>query len=381
MSQIPFLSDINLNGNDILNVLKIIFRQLSAAPPNPTQGTMYFDGGKLKIFDGTSWNDFITLSANNHVLAFDASHDGLKAVVSLRSSNNNLQLVGDNGYVISSIPFSSITTDIPDFTLSYTSSNHHINLLADGEIISYIDASSFILDGMLDNVVVANITSDLQNTALIRVNPLVANATISNICVRKTTSDAGGRKAWALIDDQTMIYYTASATPAAGDTVYSASSGNTSIGTIAEYKADGVSEGLYLVMVFNTDAGKVDIWVKIPITAYTAGNGINITNGSISLYEDAYWKTETLTAGVESVINILASTHLKGSEPIVTVFDNTYNKVEALIRIYSQDVSSGGSVEHHKGDIQVVAKSYAEAVLHIRVQGFYSSQTHQTVIS
>lgn len=381
MAQIPFLSDINLQGNDIQQVLKIIFNQLTTAPATPTVGTMYLDNnGKLKIYDGTSWYDFIKISSNDHVLDFDSSHDGLKAVIRLEASDNNLKLIGKNDHTISTIPFSSITTDIPTFTLSYTSQNNHINLLANNEIISYIDASSFILDGMLDKVVTANITSELENTALIRVNPLVDSSTMSNICVRKTSSDAGGRKAWVLIENSSVIYYTASATPDVDDTVYSASTGTTSIGTVAEYKSSGVDEGVYLVMVFNTDAGKVDIWVKLPITAYSAGNGISISSGTISLHDDAYWMTVTLTSNSEITTTILATQHGKGTEPIVTIFDNSYRKIEADTIIYSEDISDGsGGYKQRAGDVKIATKTYSDFIIHIRIQGFYSSQQHAAV--
>lgn len=382
----PFLSDVDMKNNTLANVLKIIFNSLLAAPENPDDGSMYFDvTGKLKIWSSEteSWNDFLELSPANSILHYNEDHSGLMAELVLEKNQQGTYYQLKDG-------FDNLVSQaaITQYRMAYDSINQRINLYADDVIVSYIDTSDLVIEGMLENVLMVVIDNDTQNTPIIRVTGDSLSRT-NPFYYRNNTYDiiqeGNGRNqeeeneeelqeeeaeepvdlyAWQQMNSggATVIVYTESPIPDSGDDVFNDQS--TQIGTVADYQS-GKARGTYLVMIFNTDSGKLDIWVKIPIPdPYTDGNGIHISNTAINIYQNAYWKVITLQAGVTNTTSIPASEHLMGSEPIVECFDNAMKVCEPEVII--------SRTSPNAGNITIVCRSHTADTIYVRINGLYS---------
>lgn len=392
----PFLSDVDMRNNALANVLKIIFNSLHVAPEDPVDGTMYFDAtGKLKVWDSKaqSWNDFLQLSPANSILHYNEDHSGLLAelVLEKNSLGTLYELKDGFGNLVSSAA-------ITQYTMTYDSPNHRINLLADGVVVSYIDTTDFIIEGMLDNVLLVVIDDKLENVPLIRVasNGLISRAdplyfrnseydvtqqgsgrTEEEQSEEESSEDPSeeepeepiiSRYAWQQMNStgRTVVVYTETATPEIGEDVLGDPSSQIVVGTVGDYQS-GKERGIYLVMIFNTNSGKVDTWVKIPIPdPYSAGDGIQVRNNAINIYQNAYWKVISVQAGVTRTTSIPASEHLMGTEPIVECFDNAMRVCEPEVII--------SRTPPNAGNVTVVCRSHTADTVYVRINGLYSDQ-------
>lgn len=381
-SSYPFLSDVDMRSNSLINLLKIIFKSLRTPPENPEKGTLYFDiTGKLKIWGGESWNDFLELSPANNILHYNEDHTGLMAeLVIERNSDGTLYELKDGfGNLVSS-------ADITQYSMTYDAANHRINLNADGVTVSYIDTSDFIIEGMLDNVLLVIIDDKLENVPIIRVNsnglisradPLYSRNSEYDVQSRNNEDEPPGeeqddpntsRYAWQQINSTgtIVLVYTESEIPAIGDTVLGDQVSELSVGVVGDYQT-GKEKGIYLVMMFNTNSGKVDTWVKIPIPdPYSAGDGIQVRNNAINIYQNAYWKTIPVQAGITKTTVITAAEHLMGNEPIVECFDSNMKICEPEVTI--------DKTSPNKGQITVVCRSHTADTIYVRINGLYSDQ-------
>lgn len=135
----PFFSDVDMKHNAITSLLRIIFDALSTPPTEPVFGSMYFaDNGKLKVWDGQSWNDFLQLSTRNSILRYDQDHTGLLAELFLEVSEDGTEYILKDGLdnIISEVP-------IPAYSIIYDPITNHINLYNGDTIESYVDVAEF----------------------------------------------------------------------------------------------------------------------------------------------------------------------------------------------------------------------------------------------
>ena len=135
----PFFSDVDMRHNAITSLLRIIFDALSTPPTEPVIGSMYFaDNGKLKVWDGQSWNDFLQLSTRNSILRYDQDHTGLLAELFLEVSQDGTEYILKDGLdnIISEVPIST-------YSIVYDPTTNHINLYNGDAIASYVDVAEF----------------------------------------------------------------------------------------------------------------------------------------------------------------------------------------------------------------------------------------------
>ena len=370
-SSYPFLSDVDMRNNSLVNLLKIIFKSLRTPPENPVNGSMYFDAtGKLKIWNGQSWNDFLQLSPANSILHYNEDHSGLMAELVLERNNLGTLYELKDG-------FGNLVTSaaITQYTMTYDSANHRINLNADGNVVSYIDTSDFIIEGMLDNVLLVVIDDKLQNVPIIRVasnglisraEPLYYRNSEYDVLQEGESEESDNRYAWQQMNSsgRVIIVYTKNEIPQVGEDVLGDQTSQIIVGTVGDYQ-QGKEKGIYLVMIFNTNSGKVDTWVKIPIPdPYSAGDGIQIRNNAINIYQNAYWKVITIQAGATKTTSIPTSEHLMGYEPVVECFDNAMRICEPEIII--------GRTPPNTGNVTIVCRSHTADTIYVKINGFYS---------